>query len=380
MPFMYPEQLRELRAQYPNTQFDGHGRVVGGTPLNQYNAQPANPAAIPASVRTYSQFDPATGTWVRHTNGSAPAQSSAPAQGTPINFQQVLGYTPAGFEGAALNVGGRANVQPVQVMRPLVRGNARDVSATVAPRDLGSGVTGQYQGNYDYSKAHGNENPIAPLTQPGVVYPPARNLEGYDPNNPGIAVATSIPATHDGEIRNINNIPSSSGIVGQPVVNVDSAEIGQAVPIREATPQLDMTGNQWWSEARKPDSLGRNIMTAFAAPVDLGLALTGLGAGYRLIKGANAAYKAGRGVGLVGRGGAATASRVPVGPAPLSGSGAAANALPNAAQPSRLAGLQRLAIDGAGRLYDATADFARMAYDRAAQLGARVRAGNWWTR
>ena len=189
---MYPEQLRELRAQYPNTQFDGHGRVIGGTPLNQYNAQSANPAAIPASVRTYSQFDPATGTWVRHTNGAASVQSpapvSAPAQGTPINFQQVLGYTPAGFEGATLNVGGRANAQPRQVMRPLARGNARDVSAAVAPRDLGYGVTAQTTGTYDYSKTHGNENPVAPLTQPGVVYPPARNLEGYDPNNPPVVV------------------------------------------------------------------------------------------------------------------------------------------------------------------------------------------------
>ena len=157
MPFMYPEQLRELRAQYPNTQFDGHGRVVGGTPLNQYNAQPANPAAIPASVRTYSQFDPATGAWVRHTNGSAPAQSpapaSAPAQGTPINFQQVLGYTPAGFEGATLNVGGRANAQPRQVSRPL----ARRVNGKQSP-DVYADV---YAG-------HAGEDPRAPLNQPVV--------------------------------------------------------------------------------------------------------------------------------------------------------------------------------------------------------------------
>lgn len=153
MPFMYPEQLRELRAQYPNTQFDGHGRVIGGTPLNQYNAQPANPAAIPASVRTYSQFDPATGTWVRHANGSAPAQSPAPAQGTPINFQQVLGYTPAGFEGAALNVGGRANAQPRQVSRPL----ARNVNGKQSP-DVYADV---YAG-------HAGEDPRAPLNQPAV--------------------------------------------------------------------------------------------------------------------------------------------------------------------------------------------------------------------
>ena len=188
MPFLYPERLRELQAKYPNTQFDGHGRVIEGTPLDQYNTQPANPAAIPASVRTYSQFDPATGTWIRHTNGAASVQSPVPAQGTPINFQQVFGYTPAGFEGATLNIGGRANAQPRQVIRPLARGNSRDISAAVAPRDLGSGVTAQEVGTYDYSKTHGNENPIAPLTQPGVVYPPARNLEGYDPNNPPVTV------------------------------------------------------------------------------------------------------------------------------------------------------------------------------------------------
>lgn len=179
MPFMYPEQLRELRAQYPDTQFDGHGRVIGGTPLNQYNAQPANPAAIPTSVRTYSQFDPATGTWIRHTNSSAPAQSPAPApvQGTPINFQQVLGYTPAGFEGATLNVGSRANAQPRQVMRPLARGNARQANQPqVVPSDIGLGVTVTPVNNGDPYANHANENPAMPLTQPRAA---ARTWEQY---------------------------------------------------------------------------------------------------------------------------------------------------------------------------------------------------------
>ena len=83
---------------------------------------------------------------------------------------------------------GGGNAQPRQVMMPLARGNSRDISAAVAPRDLGSGVTAQTTGNYDYSKTHGNENPVAPLTQPGVVNPPARNLAGYDPNNPPVTV------------------------------------------------------------------------------------------------------------------------------------------------------------------------------------------------
>lgn len=166
---MYPEQLRELRTQYPNTQFDGHGRVIGGTPLNQYNTQPANPAAIPASVRTYSQFDPATGTWVRHTNGNAvPAQSPALAQaasqgqGVPVNFNEWLGYTPAGFEGATWEMGG-GNAQPRQVMRPLPRQTARQ---NAQPSDIGLGVTVTHVNNGDPYIKHANENPVMPLTQP----------------------------------------------------------------------------------------------------------------------------------------------------------------------------------------------------------------------
>ena len=168
---MYPEQLRELRAQYPNTQFDGRGRVIGGTPLDQYNTQQANPAAIPASVRTYSQYDPATNTWVRHTNGNAapaqspvptPAQAQAASQGVPVNFNEWLGYTPAGFKGATWEMGG-GNAQPRQVMMPLPRQTARQ---NAQPSDIGLGVTVTHVNNSNPYAKHANENPVMPLTQP----------------------------------------------------------------------------------------------------------------------------------------------------------------------------------------------------------------------
>ena len=171
----YPEELRALRAQYPNTQFDSHGRVIGGMPLNQYNTQAVT--AIPTSVRTYSQFDPATGTWVRHTNGAV-----SPVQGLIPTDTPGIYLRPKQQQRQSTKQSSRQSAR--QVMRPLVRGNSRDISVAVAPKDLGYGVTAQTTGDYDYSKTHSNENPVAPLTQPGVVYPPARNLEGYDPNNP----------------------------------------------------------------------------------------------------------------------------------------------------------------------------------------------------
>lgn len=34
MPFMYPEELAKLRADHPGLQYDGHGRVIGTTPLD----------------------------------------------------------------------------------------------------------------------------------------------------------------------------------------------------------------------------------------------------------------------------------------------------------------------------------------------------------
>lgn len=261
MPFMYPEQLRELRAQYPNTQFDGRGRVVGGTPLDQYNAQQANPAAIPASVRTYSQFDPATGTWVRHTNGDAvPAQSPAPAQaarrGVPVNFNEWLGYTPAGFEGATWDMGG-GNAQPRQVMRPLPRDTGdrratRNTEIIVTPRTV----------NGEQSLAAGNTG----MTPSGIEFVNGQPVS--------LDRTQNIPSEYDGEIRNLNNVPTSSGVVGQPVVNVDPADIGQSVPIREATPRLNLNG--YTPPTPGEVDLGRAIggaATAAAIPAITGAAL-----------------------------------------------------------------------------------------------------------
>ena len=264
---MYPEQLRELRAQYPNTQFDGHGRVIGGTPLDQYNTQQANPATIPSSVRTYSQFDPTTGTWVRHTNGDAvPAQSpvQAASQGVPVNFNEWLGYTPAGFEGATWEMG-RGNAQSRQVMRPLARGDSRDISAAISPRDLGSGVTAQTTGSYDYSKTHGNENPVAPLTQPGIVNPPARNLAGYDPNNPGITPTQNVPLAVSHAQRPTTVIPDPNGAI--------AGEIGQPVPLYEPTPNFNFRPEDKYTPERAGELLNKSVGKAIAVPGEIALTL-----------------------------------------------------------------------------------------------------------
>ena len=261
MPFMYPEQLRELRAQYPNTQFDGRGRVIGGTPLDQYNTQQANPAAIPASVRTYSQFDPATNTWVRHTNGDtvpaqSPAQTQAASQGVPVNFNEWLGYTPAGFEGATWEMSG-GNAQPSQVMRPLPRDTGgrrttRNTEIIITPRTV----------NGEQSLAAGNTG----MTPSGI--------EFVDGQPVSLDRTQNIPSEYDGEIRNLNNVPTSTGVVGQPVVNVDPADIGQSVPIREATPRLNLNGYTppTPGEANWGRALG-GAATAVAIPAITGAAL-----------------------------------------------------------------------------------------------------------
>ena len=99
--FLYPEQLTALRAKYPGTQFNAHGEVTGGIPIEQYTNTPGilirpkttivNPAAIPASVQTYSVFDPTSNSWKRMTNNG---RSPIPAQGQTLIPTQTPTTTP----------------------------------------------------------------------------------------------------------------------------------------------------------------------------------------------------------------------------------------------------------------------------------------------
>ena len=191
----YPEELRALRAQYPNTQFDSHGRVIGGMPLDQYNAQPANPAVIPASVRTYSQFDPATGTWIKHTNGAAPVQSP------------VQGMTPTGTPGILLR--SKQQPQPTQVMRPLPRNNQKANTSKPNSIEVAAAIAAA-AGNPAKLDITPNFNKLGWGTQEVV---PKLYTEGLTLPNP---------------IRRGVRIPTQ--------VDVDPAEIGQSAPVAEVTP------------------------------------------------------------------------------------------------------------------------------------------------
>ena len=172
----YPEELRALRAQYPNTQFDSHGRVIGGMPLDQYNTQTV--AAIPASVRTYSQFDPATGTWIRHTNGAV---------------SPVQGMTPTNTPGIYLRP--KQQAQPAQVMRPLPRRVIRqNTQPSATPSDIGLGVTVTPANNGDPYVSHANENPVMPLTQPKAT---VRTWEQYLNRNVTPSTTTVIPVQEE---------------------------------------------------------------------------------------------------------------------------------------------------------------------------------------
>ena len=361
----YPEELRALRAQYPNTQFDSHGRVIGGIPIAQYTDTPgilirpktqASAVAIPASVKTYSQFDPATGTWVRHGNGVAMPLASG-------NAPDVA---------ASLNRGARRRSS----------GSRNKSNATPASTDLGYGVTIQPNGTYNYSKTHGNEDPRAPLTQPGIVVVNGENASATTSNTSktpnGIEFVNgqpvsldrtqNIPIEYDGDIRTLNNVPASTGVTGQPVVNVDSAEIGQAVPIREATPRLDLNGYI-------PPTQGK---------VDLGRLAQGVGASILApaIIGGSLYYGPTVAGATFGLGRTALAS----------GLGAAAKVLPKN-MTSRVSSWANSAIDASKGLFnrfggflrrpvtpeEAAAQAQQAAYQQAANIGARVRAGQYYT-
>lgn len=263
---------------------------------NQYLTQTAG-YALPSSVRSYSVFDPNSNTWRRMTNDGrspmlmTPTQEQAAVAGALMQAQQTQGKVwnplPAPVQGMAqtqtpgilLRPKQQAQPQPQptrQVRRPLARGNAVDVSAAITPQPIV--VNGE--------------------TSIGVngrgVTPSGIEFVGGQPVS--LDRTQNIPPEYDGDLRSANGIPASSGVVGQPVVNVDSAEIGQSVPIYEPTPRLDMEGRQLWSEARKSDSLGRNLMTAFAAPINFGLALTGPGAVRNTLRGGYYLARGGLGV------------------------------------------------------------------------------------